>query len=550
MATSGINQLNRLRLSGMASGMDTEGIITQMMKIEQMKVDKQFQTKTLYEWKRDAYRDINKQLSAFREEFMSSSNSLKNIQSSFNFKQFKVTSDDKNSAITITAGSGALTGSGKVNGVAQLAKAASVKSMGEITKPTEEKISVGDSLKDMIPKLGNSVTYVQEDDGTGTMVDKLDSNGNKLVEFKINGEKFTFSEADSLQKVINTVNANSKANVTMSYSQLTDKVTITSKTTGSDPTKSKVDISDEGGSNFLSALGLDRTDPSSYTQGQNAVLWINETRTEQTKNNFTIDGITYDLKKTFGVKADSVDPSGYTYDPAADGVTYQVSADVDKAMDVIKGFVEGYNKMVASLTALVIEKRQKAYPPLTDEQRDALSDAQQEKWDKLAKQGMLYNDSGLNKLLQDMRGLFFEKLGGTGMSLNDLGIGPGSSVVEGKYVGASQDIVIKDEDRLRKMLAENPDMVASVFMQTSSNYADKGFSGKLVQTMSTYTSKIQAVTTSTLERSIKDANDMLDNLKLRMSAKEELLYRKFSAMETALSKLQSQGNWFSSQFGS
>jgi hypothetical protein len=52
------------------------------------------------------------------------------------------------------------------------------------------------------------------------------------ISFSINGEVFTFSETDSLQKVINTVNSNSKAGVIMNYSRLTDKFTITTKGDG------------------------------------------------------------------------------------------------------------------------------------------------------------------------------------------------------------------------------------------------------------------------------------------------------------------------------
>ena len=41
-----MNSIDRIRFGGIASGMDTESIVKNLMRIEQMKVDRQFQRKT------------------------------------------------------------------------------------------------------------------------------------------------------------------------------------------------------------------------------------------------------------------------------------------------------------------------------------------------------------------------------------------------------------------------------------------------------------------------------------------------------------------------
>jgi flagellar hook-associated protein 2 len=55
---------------------------------------------------------------------------------------------------------------------------------------------------------------------------------NHQISFKINGETFTFSDTDTLSKMMSTVNSNQNAGVVMSYSRLTDKFTVESKATG------------------------------------------------------------------------------------------------------------------------------------------------------------------------------------------------------------------------------------------------------------------------------------------------------------------------------
>ena len=54
-----------IRIGGLASGMDIEGIVNDLMRVERIRVDKVSQDKTLLEWTREAYNDINKKFASF-----------------------------------------------------------------------------------------------------------------------------------------------------------------------------------------------------------------------------------------------------------------------------------------------------------------------------------------------------------------------------------------------------------------------------------------------------------------------------------------------------
>ena len=84
-------------------------------------------------------------------------------------------------------------------------------------------------------------------------------------------------------------------------------------------------------------------------------------------------------------------------------VTFSSSPDVDAIYDTIKKFVDSYNGLITNISEKTSEKKNKDYPPLTDAQREALSDDEIKRWDDLAKKGTLRRDSTLSSLLTKMR---------------------------------------------------------------------------------------------------------------------------------------------------
>ncbi len=561
MSSSSLNSiygLNRLRITGMNSGLDTDSIISSLMSIEQMKVDKQFKTMTQKEYKRDDIRSVRTELQNFRLEFMSSSNALKNMLSANNFKAYKVDSSDTLGRATATASSSAASGTHSLDAVVKLAQAASVTGSkvtgdnGKTIDSTDKKL--GELVAEGFISGINSTAVTTEIDGEVQPV--LDSSGRQYYEgegtLKFGDVEVKYNANDTLQTVMNKVNS-SGAGVTMGFSQLSGKFTLTSKTVGAD---SEISASDSNG--LLESMGFEQTGDSNgfmlYSKegAQDAEAVIDGYRVTSSKNSFTYDGVTYNVKKTFN-EGITVDGDGkVTGGQDEDAITFEVKQDVDKAVNAIKGFVEGYNKLVASLTAKIQEKPDSNYLPLTDDERDQLSESQLTKWETESKKGMLYKDSAISQLLSDMRSAFFSEVEGVGLSLAAIGVAPASSVIEDKYVGTQQDIQI-DEDKLRAALERNPEQVAQMFMAgdglPKSEMKNQGLANKFVKLFNNYRNNTSDIQIASLDYEIDKYDDKLESMKDRMTRQEELLYQKYAAMETALSKMQSQTSSLLSQLG-
>ena len=85
-----------IRFGGLASGIDTDSIIKQMMQAERIPVDRLEQKKQLTEWRRDSYREVNRSLLALR-------NSAVDMMFSRNYYAKTASSSDE-SRVSVVAG--------------------------------------------------------------------------------------------------------------------------------------------------------------------------------------------------------------------------------------------------------------------------------------------------------------------------------------------------------------------------------------------------------------------------------------------------------------
>jgi flagellar hook-associated protein 2 len=115
MAVNGISNMinSRLRLTGMASGLDTDTIISSLMKIERAPLDKVMQKKQLAEWKRDDYREITNLLRGLKDEFFDVLKPSSYMLSQNSYKKFSVSSTDS-TVVTATGGAEGSMGSHKI----------------------------------------------------------------------------------------------------------------------------------------------------------------------------------------------------------------------------------------------------------------------------------------------------------------------------------------------------------------------------------------------------------------------------------------------------
>lgn len=128
---------SRLRLIGISSGLDTDSIVQQLMRVERMKVDKVTQDRQLLEWKRDDYRSIINLLRGFKDQFFNVLKPASYMFSPNNYKKYNITSTDS-SVVTAVGTSTAAVGSHTVI-VQKLATADEALSTGKVTRALQSK---------------------------------------------------------------------------------------------------------------------------------------------------------------------------------------------------------------------------------------------------------------------------------------------------------------------------------------------------------------------------------------------------------------------------
>lgn len=509
-SASSASGTNSSRVTGMYSQLDTDALVKKLVSRQQQQIDTAYQQKTINQWKESAWNEIQDAVQDFSDTYTSTLGSASMLKSS-TYVSYAVHTDDKTGAVKVTAGTDALASRVKVT-VSQVAKNAAVSSTSAVS--ADGKTEIASSNNEELSKLN--------------LAKPLQFDGNGAISFSINGKTFSFSKDTTLQNMINTVNSDKDAGVTMKYSRLTDTFTVTADSGGSG---SEVDIKNLSGNAFgeNSAFGITN---GSFTDGRkDAILTIDDgsgpVPLTRNSNNFTIDGLTYDLE-----------------DVTSDPISFSVDRDYSTTTDAIKKFSDSLNTLLTKLTGYTSGKdNSQDYPPLTEAQKDSMSEDQINKWEEKSKTGILRHDATLERLISDLKSAFFTDAGGTGYTAASIGISTAS------YYSSDAGKLEVDEDALKNMLATDPARVISIFTGGNSTVSDsqQGVVYKLRNTISTF-KKTSNSTIGTLTTKIDDATKSISTLEDKLSDLSEKYYKKFSEMETALSKLNSTSSMLSSLF--
>lgn len=321
-----------------------------------------------------------------------------------------------------------------------------------------------------------------------------------------------------------------------------DAATGALKMTGTNGTK--VDFKD---SKVISYFGTSsytfgtKETTTNATAGNDLKITINGTPTSRSSNTFTVDGLT--------VTATKVD----TGDDAA--TTVSTTRDTDSVVTTIKDFVNDYNSLVSDLYGKITEDyTYKDYKPLTDEQKEEMSDSAITAWEKKAQTGLLRNDSTISAFLQSMRDAFYTKVEGAGIAAYSIGIETTQNERSGKLT--------LDESALRNAIAVDPDAVTKLFTDPTSGLSTmlaKAMDGAAKLSAASAGSLVQLAgadgwTTNAKNNDIyielQSINDKLSDLREKYDSEKERYWNKFNSMETIIAQYQSQSSMLSSSFSS
>ena len=123
----------------------------------------------------------------------------------------------------------------------------------------------------------------------------------------------------------------------------------------------------------------------------------------RSSNTFTVNGITYTLLKK-----------------SANTQEVSLKADVDAVYEKVVAFVNKYNEVIDFINGKLTEKYDKDYQPLTQEQKEAMSEEEIKLWEERAKSGLLRNDPLLQNIVYSLRKALYDPVEGVGISFIQL----------------------------------------------------------------------------------------------------------------------------------
>lgn len=364
------------------------------------------------------------------------------------------------------------------------------------------------------------------------------------INVKVDGEtkKVTLTKDMTINQMLDELN---KVDIAGSFDEATQRFYINSKTNGD------FDISattDAGSIETLKALGFIagngespvKTGPVKI-EGQDAEIELNGATFRSNTNSFSINGL------TITAKAETAEN---------ETITLSTDTDVDAVYNSIKEFIKEYNELIKEMDTLYNAKSAKGYEPLTDEEKDSMSDTEVEKWETKIKDSLLRRDGTLSGVITIMKTAMQKSftIDGETLSLSSFGITTGGYFDTGENEkgmfhidGDPDDSTTKgNADKLKTMIASDPDKVASFFSQLSKNLYDelgkKMSSTTLSSAFTVYNDKQMKTEYDNYTKTIKKWEDYV-------AEQEDKWYKKFSAMETALAKLQSSTSALSGLLG-
>lgn len=531
------------------SGLDTDELVKASMQGYQMNYDKAYKKKVYKEWQKEAYNDTYTAVKKYRDNLFNDY-----IGNSSGLTSKKVSSSNEG-IVTATSNSDGINTTHDVV-VKQLAQNASLSTMNgqKASVPDPSGTGTSNRLADIA---GIDLSTVAAGDMDNVALSFEVADGDSVVTLS-----YTYRQLQEANngdgKNLNDIAYDIRRlglNLTANYDSTNDVFSISNTLTGE---KNRIQITTAAGSaseTFLNNLNLGQYDSatgattsvsatdlgSTNIKGKDAVMSLDGRDYTSEKNQITVAGITYTLK---GVSPDDPAHPG-TKTPAK----LSVDTDVDALIDNVQKFLDSYNEILGKLNVLISEEKFSGYDPLTEDERSELSDKEAEKWETKAKSGLLRKDTILSNLVSNMRNAVASpvtSLSGKYTTLSSIGI----SVAEGAATAWQEAGTLHlDKDKLKAALAEDPNIVYKLF-NTSDNSGDSMAQGvavrlnKLTMDSNREIEKYAGITASPDDQStmgiqITSMNTKLKEMLAQNQKREDAFYKKYSAMEAAIGKIQS-----------
>lgn len=283
------------------------------------------------------------------------------------------------------------------------------------------------------------------------------------------------------------------------------------------------------------------TSDAARISGQDSIIELNGATFTSSTGTFSINGLSITAMQVTGNNEVSV----------------TTATDTQAIYDKIKAFLGKYNELITAMDTAYNATSAGDYEPLTDDEKEDMTDSQIEKWETKIKDSLLRRDSTLGNASSSMKSIMSRsfEINGKTYSLNTFGINTlgyfsadtnerGCLHIDGD---ADDSNTSGNADKLMAAINEDPEAVTSFFQQLSNTLYDdltKRMASSSVSSIYTIYNDKQ------MSSEYSDYKDKIDKWQDKLDYYEEYYYKKFSAMETALSKLQSSTSSLSNLLGS
>lgn len=586
-----------IKLSGLVSGMDTEAMIEELVSAYSTRKDNVYRDRKTLEYKQDAWSELNSKIYSFY------TGTLSNMQLSSNYSIKKTTCSNEKCA-SVTASGNAVNGTQELK-INQLAKTGYL--TGAKVKATKNEAVVdenGNAVLDADGKVQMKTVEIEADEATTLKALGIDKSTTIMV--NVGGE---FTEIDlSPEMTLKELDAElSDLGLNVNFDEHNQRFFISSKKSGEEADFALL-ATDEAGLDALNRLGLSTAtantaeayeqfvkeyegnllvpdtqiqfakDMAEYISlsnkaaaeltadeatalaehqtnigdvfnsgatkidGQDAIIELNGAEFVSTSNTFQINGLT--------INAQAKTEPGET-------ITITTDTDVDAIYDKIKSFFKEYNELMTEMYTKYNAESAGDYEPLTEEEEEELSETQIEKWEKILTTAALRRDSTLSAVMSSMRTAMSKsyEINGKSYALSTFGIATlgyfnaeDNEKANFHIDGDTDDeATATEEDKLRAAIVEDPEGTIEFFSTLM-----KGLYQTIDDKMATSTetkSAFKIYNDKHMQKQYDAYTEKLEDWDDKIEAYRERYEKKFSNMEVAMSKLQSQTSALSSLFG-
>lgn len=567
-----------MRVSGINSGLDTDSIVQELVSAYNTKTEKYQKEQTKLSWKQEIWKGLNTKVYSLY-------NNVGKLRFSSAYSTKKTTSSDTTKA-TVSASSNAVNGTQKLHVLATAQSG--YLTGGKLSLREEVTDADGTTKLQDVKGAVKAETKLSELGFTGDEaslnINTTDEDGNAVT------KTVSLTKDSTIQDVVNALKDNG---LNASFDANNGRIFVSSKNTGkaadfslSSATTKLVEKKDADGNvikdsngkpemesvtlsgeeqvaskKLIGLLGLDTDSSNTYgnkaakIDGRDAVIALNGVKYTNTTNDFAINGLNISVN---GVTDDVADPDSTDLSSLNDSTAISINTTTDSQgiYDTVKDFLTEYNNIINEITKLYNADSAGSYEPLTDDEKDKMSDTEIEKWETKIKDSLLRRDSSLSSVMNTMMTSMSQpiEINGKSYSLSSFGIqtlrylNAAENEQNAYHIDGDEDDenTSGNQDKLMAAITSDPDTVIEFMKQLSTNLYksidDQMQSNDLRSRYKIYNDKEMDKQYRNLTKTIKEWES-------KVSDKEDYYYKQFSNMETALAKLQSQTSSISSMLG-